>query len=120
MLRWVNGALALVLLLFVAVQWNDPDGPLWMAIYGAGVVWTGLAAARPDVLSGATARKLLGLTLLAAIGAVAFYWPHTAHWWRMSVWWETETAREGMGVMILLAALTAPLAVALRKAPQAA
>lgn len=119
MLRWINGALAALLLLFAAVQWNDPDGPLWMAIYGVGAFWTALAAFRPRQLAARPARALLVLTVAAAVAGLAFYWPRTPDWWRIAVWWETETAREGMGMMILLAALAPPLALALRRAPEA-
>jgi hypothetical protein len=38
------------MLLFVAVQYNDPDGPLWMVIYGVPAIWAGLAWMRPQLL----------------------------------------------------------------------
>ena len=43
---------------------------------------------------------LLGLCLVLAILGTIFYWPQTPGFWRMEVWWETEAAREGMGMMI--------------------
>ena len=41
-------------------------------------------------------------TAAAALYGVYHYWPTTPGWWRQEVWWETETAREGMGMMIVL------------------
>jgi hypothetical protein len=38
------------MLLFVAVQYNDPDGPLWMVLYGVPAIWAGLAWMRPQLL----------------------------------------------------------------------
>lgn len=33
-MRWLDGIFALLFLLAVAVQWNDPDPALWMVGYG--------------------------------------------------------------------------------------
>ena len=33
-LRSLNGLLALAMIVFAAVQYNDPDGPLWAVYYG--------------------------------------------------------------------------------------
>jgi hypothetical protein len=110
-MRYVFAALALVMLLFAAVQFNDPDGPLWMLFYGVPAVWAGLAAFRPDLLAGRAARPLLVLSVIAAILLTIAFWPPADEWWLKSVWWESEEAREGMGLMIasmvLLAVLTA-------------
>ena len=48
-MRILNGILAAFLIVFVVVQMNDPDGPLWMVIYGIGAVWCAIAAFRPAV-----------------------------------------------------------------------
>lgn len=42
MIRYVNVFMIVVFLLSVAVQYNDPDGLLWMAVYGLAA---GLSAA---------------------------------------------------------------------------
>ena len=39
----LNVLLLLWMLMSVVVQFNDPDGPLWMVIYGYGLVMIGLA-----------------------------------------------------------------------------
>ncbi len=45
-LRVVSIIMFFLLLLCVAVQYNDPDGPVWMAIYGYGAVITAMAIGR--------------------------------------------------------------------------
>lgn len=65
-LRIVSVIMLILLVLCVAVQYNDPDGPLWMLIYGYGTVVTAMAAVKR-------------YTVLAALGfmgyAVGFlYW----------------------------------------------
>lgn len=112
-MRIVNGVLGLLLLLFAAVQVNDPDGPFWIAAYGVGALWTLLAALAPAALARLPAILLLAATLVIALAGVARFWPTAPGWWRTEVWWATETAREGMGMMIVAAALLAPLATAL-------
>lgn len=66
MLRVVSVVMLILLLLCVAVQYNDPDGPVWMLIYGYGTVVTALAVAKR-------------YTVFAAVGFVGylagfFYW----------------------------------------------
>ena len=109
-MRYVFAALALFMLLFVAVQYNDPDGPLWMLYYGIPVLWAGVAAFRPNLLAGPAARPLLLLSVVAAIALTIVYWPPVDQWWLKSVWWESEAAREGMGLMIASIVLLAVLA----------
>lgn len=99
-MRYVNGVLALMMIAFIAVQYNDPDGPFWMAIYLVPAVCAGLTALRPDLLRRSAGRfGLLGCLVLAVIATIVF-WPTDAFWWRRDVWWESEAAREGMGLMI--------------------
>jgi hypothetical protein len=57
---------AVMLLLFVAftvVQWNDPDGPLWMLLYGMAAASCALQLA-----------GVLPWRLAAAIGLIALAW----------------------------------------------
>ena len=104
-MRIVNGVLCLLLILFTAVQYNDPDFLLWAFIYGVGAVFTGLAAYRPGLFASPRVALVFALCLAASIGGVTYYWPATPDWWMQDVWWETETAREGMGMMIVTTAL---------------
>ncbi len=104
-MRILNGIFAVLLVLFVAVQWNDPDGVFWMFVYGIGAVWCALAAFRPAIFAQTLPFALYGLTFVAGLFGLVRYWPSTPGWWQQDVWWETETAREGMGMMILVLAL---------------
>jgi hypothetical protein len=104
-MRYINLFLCVLLLLFVVAQYNDPDAPLWMMIYAVPTVWTGIVTFRPDLLCRKTAMILLWVCLFAAALATMYYWPTMPYWWRWEIWWKQETAREGMGAMIVLAAL---------------
>jgi hypothetical protein len=108
-----------LLAMFAAVQWNDPDALLWGAIYGAGAAWCALAAFRPALMRTGAARSLLLLSLgLTAWGVVAFF-PDAERWWSIDVWWPEasgETSREGMGMMLVAAAMAAAALVGLRRA----
>ena len=108
-MRYVHGLSCLMMVLFAAVQYNDPDGPLWSLLYGIPAIWAGLAATRPRLLAHPFAATLLGLSLLAALVLTFLYWPPVDQWWRQAVWWESEPAREGMGLMIVTAVLLAVL-----------
>jgi hypothetical protein len=104
-MRIVNGVLCLFLILFTAVQYNDPDVLLWVLIYGIGAGFTGLAAYRPGLFASPRVALVFALCLVASIGGVFYYWPTTPDWWMQDVWWQTETAREGMGMMIVTTAM---------------
>ena len=104
-MRIVSGVFFIAMVLFTVVQFNDPDALHWALIYCSAAVWCGLATFRPKMISGVLARRLLLVCLaLAAIGTV-WYFPKTPGFWQSEVWWVTETAREGMGMMIAFVAL---------------
>lgn len=105
-MRSLNIILMLLMILFIAVQYNDPDGSLWMLIYAVPAVWTAIAAFRRPVLGNKIAHAVLLFCIAAAVAGLIYFWPTTPGWWRQEVWWETETAREGMGMMIVAAVLT--------------
>lgn len=112
-MRILNGALALLLLAFAVVQYNDPDGVLWMAAYGLGVLWTLMAALVPRVLALKPISMMLSFTVAAVLLGVIYFWPDAPGWWRTEVWWETETVREAMGLMVMALALLAPVATSI-------
>lgn len=105
LLRTVDGLFCLMMLAFAAVQYNDPDVYFWMPLYLAAAAWAGVAAYRPARLRCRPWAVLLGLCLAAAAVATILFWPTENGFWHREVWWESETAREGMGVMILTIAL---------------
>ena len=104
-MRLVNGLLCLVMVLFAAVQYNDPDLAFWIPVYAVAALWAGLAAYRPALLCGLWPSLGLAACLALAVGLTVGFWPGDAHWWRQEVWWQSETAREGMGLMIVTATL---------------
>lgn len=106
-MRIVSAVFCVVLLLFAVVQYNDPDALFWGAIYGAAAVWCGLAAFRARVFESGAARGLLAASVALAVFGMIWFWPRTEGFWHMEVWWETETAREGMGMMVVLLGLAA-------------
>lgn len=118
-MRILNGALCVLLILFAVVQYNDPDALFWASVYGIAALWAGVAAVEPGVLRAREARLLLAASMAAAVYGVVHYWPETSHWWLREVWWETETAREGMGMMIVLAAMVLVAVTALSRGARA-
>lgn len=106
-MRVVYGALCVVLLLFAAVQYNDPDPEIWIPIYGIPGVLAGIAAWRPGAVQyGPLRAVVLAGTVLALLG-VYHYWPQSEQFWNIDVWWEDEEAREGMGMMIVAVTMLA-------------
>ena len=97
--------LAALMLLFAAVQYNDPDGPKWMVIYGIPAILALIAGLRPEWYRLLALRGVLLAGVLAAVAGTIYYWPTSDKWWTKDVWWEVETAREGMGMMITVVVL---------------
>lgn len=100
-MRLLNIVLFVLMILFVAVQYNDPDGSMWMLIYSIPAIWTAIAILKPSWLGNQLAHALLLFSIFAAVAGMIYYWPTTPGWWRQEIWWEVETAREGMGLMIV-------------------
>ncbi len=105
LLRLISLLLCLLMVLFIVVQYNDPDGLMWMAIYLVPTAWALIAAINPRLLSQGILRLLLLMTIVASLALTYYYWPKSSGWWRQEVWWEVETAREGMGMMIVTAVM---------------
>ena len=95
--------------LFAAVQYNDPDGLLWMGIYSIPSLWCALAAFYPRLLERTLCQWALLLSILAALAGVVRFWPFTPRFWAREVWYNVETAREGMGLMIVACVLAVVL-----------
>ena len=126
-MRIVFAILALVMLLFAALQYNDPDGPLWALFYAVPAIWAGIAALRPRMLAGSGARALLTICLVGAVTLTFTLWPEADGWWRQEVWSMSlteqraaelaEASREGMGLMIVTAVLIVVLIASLARRP---
>jgi hypothetical protein len=104
-MKILNVVLCVLMILFAGVQYNDPDGMFWVVIYLIPAIWAGLVAFRPAFVRATPPFALLGACVIASLAGVVYYWPKTPEFWRRDVWWETETAREGMGMMIAAAVL---------------
>lgn len=100
------------MLLFIGVQYNDPDGALWALVYGLPALLMGLCVVRYSRLPSLTGRCLTTGIVVALAGAAVIAWPESPGFWRQEVWWEQESAREGMGLMIacVVAACALPVA----------
>ena len=105
-MRVVSAVCCLLMILFLAVQYNDPDALYWGVIYGLAALWCGLAAFRPTMFSSPLWRGLLTATVVLSVIGVVWHWPKTPGFWQQDVWWVTESAREGMGMMIVFLAVT--------------
>ena len=64
-----------------------------------------MAAFRLDTISANIPTALLLVSVVMSAAGVVYFWPETPGFWRMEVWWETETAREGMGMTIAMLVL---------------
>ena len=102
-MRWLYAVFLVMMLAFTAVQYNDPDGPLWMLFYGAVAVWCALALWRPGKLRGTPI--LLGLAVASMVVFVlGFFWeigdynPDFLSRSMMSA--GVETTREAFGLLI--------------------
>jgi len=99
-MRYLNILLFLMMLPFLYVQFNDPDGPMWILIYAVPTVWSGLAAFRLNNVLSSDYIASLSISVAIILVLTGYYWPTTPNYWQEDVWWVTETAREGLGMMI--------------------
>lgn len=100
-MRYLHMIFLLLMVLFAGVQYNDPDGLMWMAIYSIPAFWSAVAAFWRSWFSHLSARLALFACITASLVGVVYFWPLTPRFWTKDVWFEVETAREGMGLMIV-------------------
>jgi len=89
------------MLFFAVVQYNDPDRLLWITIYTASATAAGLVGFFPQQTAKTSILALYFLAIIASIGTTFFFWPQTPKFWYQEVWWNNETVREGIGMMIV-------------------
>jgi uncharacterized membrane protein HdeD (DUF308 family) len=116
--RIVNTILGVLMIAFAAVQLNDPDSAIWIVYYLIGAAWALLAAFKNAWIRSPLGKGLLWLCILVALGGVIYYFPQMDRFWERDVWWNEETAREGMGVMILLFVMLVALISSRSRAPK--
>ena len=100
-MRAVNGLFCVVLGVFAIAQYNDPDALLWFLIYAIPAAWAGVVAFRPDLLpaKGVTIAAFLAC-LAAAVAGTVYMWPTLPE-----TWIHVEEEREGLGLIMVTAAL---------------
>jgi hypothetical protein len=73
-MRIFNGILAVIMIVFAILQWNDPDALIWIAVYGYVALMAGQGcfgvSIRPAILAG-----IAGLIL-----GIMFYIPDVIRW----------------------------------------
>lgn len=111
-MKIVTGLLLALMLLFMAVQVNDPDGLLWVCIYAVPAVWCAMATFWRQVLAARQVMVALWASIAMALAGVIYFWPLTPRFWAKEVWYEVESAREGMGLMIVMGVLLVVLYLA--------
>lgn len=107
-MKYVYWALSLIFLLFVLVQYNDPDPISWMLLYGSICLNAGLLALQKPI------RPLLWLSLLASLVWAATLIPAFMDWFAKGMpsivqtmkaetpW--VELTREFLGLLLAAAA----------------
>lgn len=107
-LKAVHAVLALLLGLSIAVQYNDPDPALWMALYALPLVFVAMGFfERYSPLAGAlTMLYLPGAAWLMPWGNLEAAWGAGPQWRMMSP--ENETLREAGGLLFCAIALGVP------------
>jgi hypothetical protein len=103
--RVVNGVMALLFAVAVAVQYNDPDPLRWMAVYGAAFVIALMVAVRgrgPIVAAAGVGAVALvwGLYWAVTSGTPLTLYEHMFDSWEMKNT-SIEEAREASGLFIV-------------------
>ncbi|AYA36209.1 hypothetical protein D3Y59_03495 [Hymenobacter oligotrophus] len=100
--RYLFGTLSLLLVVFAALQLNDPDPLLWVTLYLLPAATLAWAAARP------LPRWVPGLLALAYLGLSAWWWPNRFDGVTgpMNPNTTVEDAREALGLLICAACLS--------------
>lgn len=104
-MRALLGLLLVLMILFGAVQYNDPDGLLWMGIYAVPAMWCGVGLFWITAFRNKTIVALFWASVFLSVVGVVYFWPMTPQFWTKKVWYDVETAREGMGLMIVFIVL---------------
>ena len=100
-MRAANIAVAIAFVLFAALQYNDPDPWIWMAVYVAGAAIAVLVAARgraPRSLTASAGAFGLAGAVLHAVG-----WPvgDAVQWTATTEIFDDEVFREAAGLLLV-------------------
>lgn len=98
-MRIVHGVLCAILILFAALQYNDPDWYYWGAVYLLAAAWSFLAARGPESLRSWPLARI-GAPVSIMLFLAGFVW--LAH--NIGPGWiHNEEARESFGYLICAA-----------------
>jgi hypothetical protein len=103
--RIINGLMALLFLLAVAVQYNDPDPIRWMLLYGAAMVVAAVVAIRGHIpvmapVAVCVVALAWGVYWAATSGTPFVLYEHMFDAWEMKNT-AIEEAREASGLLIV-------------------
>lgn len=84
-MKYLNMLLCLLMVLFAAVQYNDPDGLMWGHIFLVSAIWASLAAFRMERILGDRPFAILMVCFVGALVLTIYYWPVTPAFWRQDV-----------------------------------
>ena len=104
-MRYVHGTFFGILILFAAVQVNDPDWYYWGPVYLLAAVWSWLAWQRPVKFISSPIARLgalisIGFFLVGFVSLASYIGPG---------WIHIEQARESLGYLICAATTAAAL-----------
>ena len=95
-MRAVHGVLCAILLLFAALQYNDPDWHYWGLVYLLAAGWSSMAASAPQRLQSSRPAQI-GAALSILLFLIGF--ASLAHQLGPE-WIHNEEARESLGYLI--------------------
>lgn len=98
-MMFVHAASSIMLILFAALQYNDPDGLYWGAVYLLAAGWSGLAMWKPESFVRWPVARIgapisIGLFLVGFASLASYLGPG---------WIHIEEAREALGYLICAA-----------------
>ena len=98
-MRFVHAALLAMLILFAALQYNDPDWHYWVPVYLLAAAWSWLAWRQPEKFMGSLVARIgapISITFFLAgfVSLASYLGPG---------WIHIEEARESLGYLICAA-----------------
>lgn len=97
----LHGIFCIILGMFTIVQFNDADFYFWIPVYGVPAILAGTITMFPDSPRYWLMRTVLTLCSALSVAGTIVFWPQETSFWHKSVWWQSEAARESMGMMIV-------------------
>lgn len=115
MLRALNSALCLAMLVLAVAQVGRPEWWLWVVAFLVPAFWAFMAGFRHRAFRAVRWLGWLWGCVALWVALLWQHWPQTAGFWRTEVWAQDAAARTGLSLMAALAALLAALFTAYHK-----